>query len=1021
MWGGSGAAEPDADPEASTAEPGADEPIERDATEPTADEPSTGEPAAGEPAATEPTADEPSATEPTADEPSATEPTADEPTADDAVADRAGAVEQVPPEPVVDEESTAELATDEEVTAEPVVDEEATAEQATDGPDADSPTVDVASSVEEPVATENEPVSDDAVAESDAGPEASTDEPDAEDEVVGADGADEPVADQPVVDPTPVDGTTAGEVAVDEAAEHVGSEPPSDIAPEPTDEDVSPAGPDDAPEQSPKAAADPARTDTDTDTDDDTGTEPVQAAVGTATAAAATTTEPRTTEPTTTEPTKAEAPERQPGGREAATAVIAPVVGAPQAPAPASATPVGTLAAPVTRTVPGSAPSMGAPTQSGAVPPSGPTAAAAATAATAVAAGATSAGRAAPTAGTPTAAAQTAVTPTATAPTAGTPTTAAAPSQPRPQARIPSGPVPPSERSESPLDVFEAEDGKRRWPKRLLIVAAVIVALAAVYVGATYALEDRVPRGATVAGVDIGGLSTDEAVALLEQELADATTQPIEVVANDVQASLDPTAAGLTFDAQATVDELTGMDLAEPARLWAHLAGVDAQDPVTSVDEEALSAAIGDLGTSLALAPVDGTVVFVDATPQSTAAVDGWNLDQAGAADALASDWLVAARPIELPTAAVEPDITQEETDAALAQAQQVTSAPVTVSVGGRTALIDAPTLAANASFVPADGNLSLQMNGEGLAQVVLTQLPDLLTQSADARFEFVNGAPVVVPGIPGTSLDPAALATSVTAATASGDRGAPVELVQADPSESTAELEALGVKEIVSEFATPLNSEPRRTANIANGASKISGTLIRPGEIFSLTKALGPIDAAHGYVEAGAIVSGEHVDAWGGGLSQVSTTTYNAAFLAGFEDVEHRPHSEWFSRYPEGREATIFTGTLDMRWKNNTPYGALVQAWVADGRVYVRVWGTKHWTVESITSGRSGVVAPTTVYSQSPTCEPQSAGNPGFSVTVTRKTYLNGALEKTESNSWRYKPQNKVICGAAPTPAPTP
>ena len=270
-------------------------------------------------------------------------------------------------------------------------------------------------------------------------------------------------------------------------------------------------------------------------------------------------------------------------------------------------------------------------------------------------------------------------------------------------------------------------------------------------------------------------------------------------------------------------------------------------------------------------------------------------------------------------------------------------------------------------------------MNGEGLSEVVLAQLPDLLTESADAHFEFVNDAPVIIPGTPGTSLDPAALATSVAAATAAPDRTAVVELVQADPSQSTAELEALGVKEIVSEFSTPLNSEPRRTVNITNGASKISGTLIRPGETFSLTEALGPIDAAHGYVEAGAIVSGEHTDAWGGGLSQVSTTTYNAGFLAGFEDIEHKPHSEWFTRYPEGREATIFTGTLDMRWKNNTPYGALVQAWVSGGRVYVRVWGTKYWTVESITSPRSGVVAPTTVYSQSPTCEASVGGQPGL------------------------------------------
>ena len=360
--------------------------------------------------------------------------------------------------------------------------------------------------------------------------------------------------------------------------------------------------------------------------------------------------------------------------------------------------------------------------------------------------------------------------------------------------------------------------------------------------------------------------------------------------------------------------------------------------------------------------------MFVDASAQSTDAVDGWNLDQAGAAEVLSDDWLVAARPIELPTVAVEPDITQAETDAALVEAQKVTSAPVSVAVADQLAMLDTATLAANASYVPTDGNLVLQMNGQGLSDAVLAQLPGLLTASADAHFEFVNDAPVIVPGTPGTSLDPAALATSVALRPprATGRRRS--SWSQADPAQSTAELEALGVKEIVSEFSTPLTSEPRRTVNITNGASKISGTLIRPGETFSLTNALGPIDAAHGFVEAGAIVSGEHTDAWGGGLSQISTTTYNAAFLAGFEDIEHRPHSEWFARYPEGREATIFTGTLDMRWKNNTPYGALVQAWVSGGRVYVRVWGTKYWTVESITSPRSGVVNPTTVYSQSPT-----------------------------------------------------
>ena len=98
----------------------------------------------------------------------------------------------------------------------------------------------------------------------------------------------------------------------------------------------------------------------------------------------------------------------------------------------------------------------------------------------------------------------------------------------------------------------------------------------------------------------------------------------------------------------------------------------------------------------------------------------------------------------------VAPDITQEETDAALVEAQKVTSAPVSVVVAGQIALLDAATLAANASYVPTDGNLVLQMNGDGLTDVVLAQLPDLLTASADAHFEFVNDAPVIVPGTPG-------------------------------------------------------------------------------------------------------------------------------------------------------------------------------------------------------------------------------------------------------------------------------
>ncbi len=569
----------------------------------------------------------------------------------------------------------------------------------------------------------------------------------------------------------------------------------------------------------------------------------------------------------------------------------------------------------------------------------------------------------------------------------------------------------------SPLDVFESEpDRKRRWWRPVLIVAGVVIVVAGAYVGGAYALADRVPRGTTVAGIDVGGMAADDARAALTEGLADRSSQPITVTAREVSGTVDPAAAGLTFDVDATVDALTGIDLS-PQRMWRQLTGGTEESPVTEVDDTKLEAAVEDLSGALTLAPVDGSVVFVDGKPQGVAAVDGWSLDTEGARDTLADGWLTEALPIELPSDTVAPTISQDEVDRVVRDvASAVVSGPVTVTVADQSAELPVDVLVEAASFVPQGAQLVLTMDGAALVDQVVERTSNLLTTAADAKFEFADGAPTIVPGTPGTTLDPAALGAAVaTAAASTAERTAPVELVESDPSQSTEALQALGVTSAVSEFSTPLTSEPKRTQNITAGAAAINGTLIRPGETFSLTEALGPIDAAHGFVQAGAIVNGEHSDAWGGGLSQLSTTTFNAAFEAGMEDVEHQPHSEWFTRYPAGREATLYTGSIDMKWKNTTPYGVLVQAYVADGKTWVRLWSTPYYEVAISSGAKTNVVSPTTVYNTSPTCSASSAGNPGFSITVTRTVSLNGQVQDTDNLSWRYKPQNKVVCGPDP------
>ncbi len=574
------------------------------------------------------------------------------------------------------------------------------------------------------------------------------------------------------------------------------------------------------------------------------------------------------------------------------------------------------------------------------------------------------------------------------------------------------GPVGPEVGTTSPLAIFEPEKPRRRARRVVLVTLATVVVLAGAYVGTCWAFAERVPRGTTVAGVAIGGKTAAEARTTLDATLASVATEPIPVEVGAKSTTLDPASAGLSLDVRATVGSLTGFDL-RPAALWSQVFGAGPAAPASVVDEAAFTAAVAGLADAVSTPPVDGTIVFVDGSPHATAPVAGTTLDVATATDVLRTRWLTAARPIALPAASVEPAIGQAELDTAMTQlASPLVAAPVAVAVADQVAQLPVSVLTDAAAFVPGRSGLVLSLDGGKLVAAVVSRTTGLLTPAANASFAFVNDAPTVVPGTAGTSLDPTALADAVSAASRSTDRTARVALVPTQPAESTEALQKLGIKEIVSEFATTLTAEPIRTKNLVRGSEKVNGSLVLPGETFSINSVLAPVTEAGGYFPGHQIENGFFTTGIGGGLSQMGTTVYNAAYFAGFEDVEHRPHSYYFSRYPEGREATVFQGQIDVRFKNNTPYGALLQAWVADNQVHVRVWGTTYWTVGSTTGPRSNIVNPTTVHSTAAGCTPSSAGNPGFRVTVTRTVSLDGVVKLVEPKTWRYAPQNAVTCG---------
>lgn len=558
--------------------------------------------------------------------------------------------------------------------------------------------------------------------------------------------------------------------------------------------------------------------------------------------------------------------------------------------------------------------------------------------------------------------------------------------------------------------------GGRGWVGPVLAVLAVAAALVGLYVGAAYALADRVPFGTTVAGADIGGRSADDAVALLEDEVGQRAAEPVEVSVGPDVDTIDPEAAGLSLDLEATVDSVTGFSL-EPQRMWQHVVGAGRLPVATDVDTVALDAALEDVGERLSVEPVDGDVTFPDGVPTRVDPVEGRVVDVPGAAAAVRAMWLATDGPVPLPADTVAVQITAAEVDDAMAVAEAAVADDLVVVVGEREVAVGPEAFGPTLAMEPTeDGVLGLQVDAEALRAVTLGVDPELEVQPVDAQVVLSDGAPTVVPGSDGRTLPAEALGEAATAALQpEGDRRAVVEGAVTEPELTTAEAEALGVREVVSTFSTNYPDNPDRTNNLAIASRTINGTLVLPGEEFNLNDALGERTTAKGYRAAGVISNGVLTEGVGGGVSQVSTTVYNAAFFAGLEVLAFKPHSFYISRYPAGRESTLnFDPRVDMAFRNDTDTAILIQAGVGGGQITVTFWGTKTWDVESVSSGRRDATQGETVYDPSPGCAGQSA-IPGFTIDTTRIWRQGGEEVKRETNTWRYLAADRIICGPDP------
>ncbi|HVQ88352.1 MAG TPA: VanW family protein [Actinomycetes bacterium] len=549
-------------------------------------------------------------------------------------------------------------------------------------------------------------------------------------------------------------------------------------------------------------------------------------------------------------------------------------------------------------------------------------------------------------------------------------------------------------------------------------VGTVLAVLVAFYVVGLVVVGGDIPRGTSVAGVEIGGLTPDAATQRLEDELGPRAVDVDVELAGKVH-TLPAARLGLSFDAAATVDSIEERSL-RPWLLAQQLAGLDVA-PVVVAEPGRVEAAVARLTRRVDKPTREGRVKYDGLDVVSVEPKAGMTVNRTAAVAAITSGYLTADDPIVLPIVTVEPEVTAEQVqETADGAAVDAISAPVRLAAAGHTMVVSPREIAESVSFRSDAGELAAHVNIADLRGQLESELATIGTPARDASFDVSSGKPVVVPAKRGEGVSDDALASGMTAALGDDARSADISVGPITADLTTSEAKDLGVKQVISTYTQVFPYAAYRVTNIGVASKSINGTVLEPGETFSMNGVVGERTPENGFVKGYIIVGNRLVEDYGGAVSTITTAMWHTAFYAGMTRVEQRAHGFWISRYTAGLEATVSWGNLDLRFRNDTPYGVLITTSVTDTSVTVTMWSTKYWHITAEFGPRTNPTPSGTVYDDGEGCVPQY-GVDGFDITVTRVWSRDGEVKRREPLDTSYEAAPTVICAPKPSPSPTP
>lgn len=460
--------------------------------------------------------------------------------------------------------------------------------------------------------------------------------------------------------------------------------------------------------------------------------------------------------------------------------------------------------------------------------------------------------------------------------------------------------------------------------------------------------------GVSIDGRSVGGMAPLDVITILDDQADQVRSHEITIQAEDRRWTFTGRELGMWLDVQATADKAFAVgrqgtflvDLLTHVDLMANPRDIA---PVIRYDTGPLNQVMAQLAAEIDDPPQNASLlIHPDATVEVSLSQRGRRLHPDATRDAIAAALISRDRqPVAAIVQQVIPTITEGDIDIARRQASNLFSRPLVFRFNDPSDSaeweIEPATLVEMIDIVETTGP-------SGAPQVVLefdqaTFTPHFETfaktinvEPADARFEFdldTKELTVLQSGHDGRTLDYAMayqqLETLQESLKQQPAGAVELPIVLTPPAVSSRDIAKLDIKELVSEATTYFKgSSEGRMHNIELSTAQFHGVVIPPGEIFSFNHYLGEVTKENGYDESLIIFGNRTTVGLGGGICQVSTTAFRAAFFGGFELVERWAHGyrvSWYeTRSGPGLDATIYSPEVDLRFRNDTDHYLLIQ-----------------------------------------------------------------------------------------------